>query len=164
MRAMHVVQNNSSADITSLMRPGGHHQNPGEVLSDPSLASHEKRATLSAWASDLYAVESSPWMRDVPGVRITLRLSDILAALRALDGDDDPPPRGVAALRPASGARFEEFRNRSSIRTANASSADRKGKSRARTGAACEQLFMLGMPAFRSYGARRWHSRKLKSE
>lgn len=99
MNAMHIVRNNFPADFTSLLRTGGHHQNPGEVLKDPALATHEKRVILSAWASDLYAVESCPWLRDVPGIRTTLRLSDILAALRALDGDD-PPPRGGAAMRP----------------------------------------------------------------
>lgn len=97
--AMHVVPNNFPADLTSLMRPGNHHQSPDEVVRDPSLATHEKRVILSAWASDLYAVESCPWLRDIPGVRTTLRLGDILAALRALDGDD-PPPRGAAAMRP----------------------------------------------------------------
>jgi hypothetical protein len=50
---------------------------------------------LSSWASDFYAVESCPWLREVPGVGKTLRLSDILAALRALDDDDEPPPGGA---------------------------------------------------------------------
>ena len=47
-----------------------------------------------------YAVESCPWLRDVPGVLGTMRLSDILAALRALDDDGHPPPKGGAAARP----------------------------------------------------------------
>jgi hypothetical protein len=89
---------NSAPDFAALLQPAVHHQNAEAVLNDPDLERSEKRAILSSWASDLFAVESCPWLRDVPGVKDTLRLSDILAALRALD-DDDPPPRGGAAMR-----------------------------------------------------------------
>jgi hypothetical protein len=41
----------------------------------------------------MFAVESCPALREIPGMGHTLRLADILAALRQLDGEDDDPPR-----------------------------------------------------------------------
>jgi hypothetical protein len=96
---MQVFENNKP-DFASLLQPALHHQSPSAVLDDTDLEPFEKRAILSSWASDLYAVESYPWLRDVPGVQGMLRLSDILAALRTLDDEDDPPPRGGASRRP----------------------------------------------------------------
>jgi hypothetical protein len=83
-------------------RPDAHHRSVPAVLKDPMLSSDEKRAILSAWASDMYAVESSPMLRMIPGHTTSLRLSEILSALRGLD-DDDPPPRGGAAKRMPAG-------------------------------------------------------------
>ncbi|OPH81454.1 hypothetical protein [Nitrobacter vulgaris] len=83
-------------------RPDAHHRSVQAVLKDPQLSSDEKRAILSAWASDMYAVESSPMLRMVPGHTTPLRLNEILGALRGLD-DDDPPPRGGAAMRMPAG-------------------------------------------------------------
>jgi hypothetical protein len=83
-------------------RPDAHHRSVPAVLEDPRISSDGKRAILSAWASDMYAVESSPMLRMVPGHTTPLRLSEILSALRGLD-DDDPPPRGGAAKRMAAG-------------------------------------------------------------
>jgi hypothetical protein len=102
---MQVAQNNNRKDLASLLQPAVHHQTPAAVLNDPDPANYEKRMILSSWASDLYAVESCPWLRDVPGVKATLRLNDIFAALRALD-DDEPPPPGGAPMRIA-GSRQE---------------------------------------------------------
>ena len=48
-------------------RPDAHHRSVPAVLKDPRLSSDEKRAILSAWASDMYEVESSPMLRMVPG-------------------------------------------------------------------------------------------------
>jgi hypothetical protein len=42
-------------------------------------------------------VESCPGLRAIPGLKGTVRLEDILAALRALD--DEPPPRGGVSAR-----------------------------------------------------------------
>lgn len=96
---MHADQNRAATpDFASLLQPLTHHQNPAAVLADPELESYEKRAILSSWASDFYAVESTPWLRKVRGLHNEIRLSDILSALRALD-DDDPPPRGGKAMR-----------------------------------------------------------------
>ena len=78
--------------------PDTHHRSVQAVLRDAKLSSDEKRVILSAWASDMYAVESSPTLRMIPGHAAPLRLSEIIGALRDLD-DDDPPPRGGAAAR-----------------------------------------------------------------
>lgn len=83
---------------TPQFRPDAHHRSVQAVLQDRKLSIDEKRAILSAWASDMYAVESAPALRMVPGHSAPLRLSEILEALRGLD-DDDPPPRGGAASR-----------------------------------------------------------------
>jgi hypothetical protein len=80
--------------------PVSHYESPAAVLADAHLSSAEKRLILSGWASDMYAVEARPDLRDVPGIPRALRLADILAALRQLDHEDQPPrPRGGAAMR-----------------------------------------------------------------
>ncbi|EAQ36910.1 hypothetical protein NB311A_07168 [Nitrobacter sp. Nb-311A] len=88
--------------VSVQFRPDAHHRSVQTVLKDPKLSSDEKRAILSAWASDMYAVESSPMLRMIPGHTTPLRLSEILSALRGLD-DDDPPPRGGTAKRISAG-------------------------------------------------------------
>ena len=77
--------------------PAHHYQTIEAVLSDASLDVQQKRAILSSWASDLWAIESCPWLRQVPGVKSPLRVSDIFAALRSLD--DDPPRGGGSIVR-----------------------------------------------------------------
>ena len=83
----------------ALFHPPAHYDSPDDVLNDRRLSDAEKRIVLSSWASDIYAVESCPALRDVPGIGHTIRLADILFALRRLDGEADPPPRGGAAIR-----------------------------------------------------------------
>jgi hypothetical protein len=78
--------------------PAARYNDPGDVLRDAVLSAAAKRAILSSWASDMFAVESNPALRKVPGIARPMRLSDILSALRALDGDDGPPPRGGAVM------------------------------------------------------------------
>jgi len=80
--------------------PVSHYESPAAVLADPKLSAPEKRLILSSWASDMYAVESQPALRAIPGLARPVRLADILGALRQLDQDDQPPrPRGGAAMR-----------------------------------------------------------------
>ncbi|MDH2352326.1 hypothetical protein QCM80_16950 [Bradyrhizobium sp. SSUT112] len=85
--------------LNPLFHPAAHYASPSAVLDDRSLSTPEKRIILSSWASDMYAVESHPALREIPGLDHTIRLADILAALRRLDDDDDPPPRGGASMR-----------------------------------------------------------------
>jgi len=77
----------STADF-ALFHPAAHYDSPQEVLSDRQLSDAEKRVILSSWASDMFAVEACPTLRDIPGMDHPLRLADILAALRQLDGDE----------------------------------------------------------------------------
>ncbi|WP_342709752.1 hypothetical protein AAFG13_35675 [Bradyrhizobium sp. B124] len=92
--------NTNTGDLNLLFHPAAHYAFPGDVLSDNRLSVPEKRIILSSWASDMYAVESCPALREIPGIGHTIRLADILAALRKLDGDDDDPPRpGGLAMR-----------------------------------------------------------------
>jgi hypothetical protein len=83
----------------AIFHPAAHYDTPADVLNDNKLSIPEKRIILSSWASDIYAVESCPGLRDIPGIGHHIRLADILSALRQLDGDDDPPPRGGLAMR-----------------------------------------------------------------
>ncbi|MGJ4891154.1 hypothetical protein ACQR1Y_23375 [Bradyrhizobium sp. HKCCYLRH3099] len=80
--------------------PASHYESPADLINDVKLSRAEKRLILSSWASDMYAVESQPGLRKIPGLVHPLRLSDILGALRQLDREDQPPrPRGGAAMR-----------------------------------------------------------------
>ena len=77
---------------------------PHDVLRDQALTLAQKRALLSAWASDAHAVPSLPALRHYPGTPFPVTLSSILDALRMLDrlegaADPDPPPRPAAAKR-----------------------------------------------------------------
>jgi hypothetical protein len=86
-------------NVKPFFHPISHYDSPDDVLSDARLSTDEKRVILSSWASDMYVVESHPALREVPGIPNRLRLDDILAALKQLDDDNDPPPRGGLAMR-----------------------------------------------------------------
>ena len=73
---------------------------PSEVLASDVLSTSEKRCVLAAWASDAFAVEGCPWLRQLTGGADPVPVGDILAALRRLDQDDDPHPGGAGALHP----------------------------------------------------------------
>jgi hypothetical protein len=80
-------------------RPVSHYDSPEAILHDGKLSSAEKRAILSSWASDMYALETQPALRAIPGIPHKLHLDEILAAMRKLDDENDPPPRGGAIMR-----------------------------------------------------------------
>ncbi|HEX2511638.1 MAG TPA: hypothetical protein VHK44_03475 [Xanthobacteraceae bacterium] len=79
-------------EIQALLHPSAAFEHPRDVLKDPDLTTYEKRAILSAWASDACAVESAPALRRPPGFKAAVCFDDIIDALRSLD-DDPPPPR-----------------------------------------------------------------------
>lgn len=85
--------NTITGNLDPLFHPAAHYASPDDVLNDGDLSVPEKRIILSSWASDMFAVESCPALREIPGMGHTLRLADILAALQRLDGEDDDPPR-----------------------------------------------------------------------
>ena len=80
-----------SSDIEALLHPSKAFAHPRDVVNDPDLTTYEKRAILSAWASDACAVESSPAIRRPRGAKGPVTFDDILDALKSLD--EDPPPR-----------------------------------------------------------------------
>jgi hypothetical protein len=91
--------NTTTAIDLRIFYPAAHYTSPDDVLNDLALSVAEKRIILSSWASDMFTVESCPALREVPGIDHSIRLVDILSALRQLDSEDDPPPRGGAAMR-----------------------------------------------------------------
>jgi hypothetical protein len=86
-------------NVEPLFHPVSHYDSPDDVLNDARLSTDEKRVILSSWASDMYVVESQPGLREIPGIPHRLRVNDILAALKQLDDENDPPPRGGLAMR-----------------------------------------------------------------
>jgi hypothetical protein len=91
--------NRTANNVGPFFHPVSHYNSPDDVLNDVKLSTDEKRVTLSSWASDMYVVESHPALREVPGIPHPLHLHDILGALKQLDDEDDPPPRGGLAMR-----------------------------------------------------------------
>ncbi|MBR0777899.1 hypothetical protein JQ543_05735 [Bradyrhizobium diazoefficiens] len=91
--------NTDSGNLNPLFHPAAHYSSPDDILNDRELTPPEKRIILSSWASDMFAVESCPALREIPGMGHAIRLADILAALRKLDGDDDPPRGGGVPMR-----------------------------------------------------------------
>ena len=71
---------------------------PEDVLRDPRLGTAEKREILARWASDTHAVESAPALRRLDDGAI-VGVDDVLAALRALDSEDDRPRAGAPVVK-----------------------------------------------------------------
>jgi len=86
-------------NVEAFFHPVSHYESPDDVLNDARLSTNEKRVILSSWASDMYVVESHPTLREVPGILHRLCLDEILSALKQLDDENDPPPRGGLAMR-----------------------------------------------------------------
>ena len=72
-------------DLVALLNPAEYFSSPRQVLKAPTLSPQEKRAILASWASDQYAVESVPALRELPGSHALVSVQDILAALKQLD-------------------------------------------------------------------------------
>lgn len=86
----------------NLNRPFWSFNYPHQVVSDAELGPEEKRAILSAWASDEHAVESLPTLRHLPGTPFPVTFTSIMAAMVALEkitgadcGDPSLPPAPV---------------------------------------------------------------------
>jgi hypothetical protein len=71
-------------DLESLLHPCWAFEHPKKVVEDPDLTLGEKRAILSAWASDACAVEVAPQMRRNAAGELA-SWDDIIDALRLLD-------------------------------------------------------------------------------
>ncbi len=89
----------SMNDIHANFLLAGTFMHPREVRATPFLNTMQKRCVLAAWASDAFAVEGKPWLRQIPGSNETVRIGDILAALRSLDQDDTHPQPKMSQMR-----------------------------------------------------------------
>jgi hypothetical protein len=58
---------------------------PIDVVRAPSLSVDDKRAILAAWASDFYAVDSKPALRQIPGTPEPVPIDEVQSALKELD-------------------------------------------------------------------------------
>jgi hypothetical protein len=86
-------------EIDRLLHPGRLYERPADVLMDPALTHSERRAILSAWASDACAVDSAPALRHAPFAAEPVTFDEIMDALVALDRPWSPQPGKVWSRR-----------------------------------------------------------------
>ncbi|WP_342739497.1 hypothetical protein [Bradyrhizobium sp. B117] len=77
----------NAGNLNSLFHPAAHYASPQDVLNDPGLAAPEKRSSYRPGRP--ICSQSSPALRKVLGMSRAIRLADILAALRRVDGGSD---------------------------------------------------------------------------
>lgn len=77
--------NDTMAMGPAVLVPGLRLCRPIDVVGAPSLSVDDRRAILAAWASDLYAVDSQPSLRHLPGTPSPVSIDEVQAALRELD-------------------------------------------------------------------------------
>jgi hypothetical protein len=75
----------SDREIDQLLHPSRFYTRPSDVLADHLLTVEERRAILSSWASDAYAVESNPALRQPPHASEPVTFDEIMDALLQLD-------------------------------------------------------------------------------
>ena len=102
-------------ELDRVLNPAAVFNHPRDVLADPDLTRQEKRAILSAWASDACAVDSAPGLRQPPGARAPVTFDDIIDALRSLDDDPPPSPGGVPKRLRMRWRRRDRWRSGSSL-------------------------------------------------
>ncbi len=78
------------ADIAVSMGPvvllrGSRLQRPSDVVETSALLVDDKRTILAAWASDLYALNLKPVLRQLPGTPEPVSIDDVREALVELD-------------------------------------------------------------------------------
>jgi hypothetical protein len=74
-----------------MSQPFSRYVHPFDVAHHPTLEPEVKRSILASWASDHNAVENEPAMRKPPELKEPVPLDDVMAALRSLDGQVEPP-------------------------------------------------------------------------
>ena len=87
-------------ELDQIINPAAVFDHPKDVVSDPDLTKQEKRAILSAWASDACAVQCLPGMRQLPDAKAPVGFDEIIDALKSLDDDPEPPRPGGIPMRP----------------------------------------------------------------
>ena len=88
MRSAENFSTSLPGEIDDLLHTGRQYDRPADVLADAGLTIPERRAILSAWASDAYAVVSAPPLRRAPFATRTVSFDEIMDALRELDRID----------------------------------------------------------------------------
>ncbi|MBP2562142.1 hypothetical protein J2T08_001793 [Neorhizobium galegae] len=58
---------------------------PIQVVRASALSLDDKRTILAAWASDFYAVDSKPALRQLPGTPEPVSIDEVQSALKELD-------------------------------------------------------------------------------
>lgn len=82
----HVIREQGlAAALARWLRPAVGFAHPRDVLKDPDLATDEKRAVLSSWASDASAVQDQPTMRWLLGTPEPVPFREVREALERLD-------------------------------------------------------------------------------
>jgi hypothetical protein len=89
--------------LQELLEFGAVFNRPFEVVADPDLTIHEKRAILASWASDACAVEGVPALRKAPGSARSFLIDEILEALAVLDANVFDAPEFARRLRGSGG-------------------------------------------------------------
>jgi hypothetical protein len=84
--------------LERLLRPAVGFHHPRDVLKDPILRLHEKRAILSSWASDACAVPDHPGLRWFIGAEQPVDVDEVLEALVRLDRVESRGRRKAASL------------------------------------------------------------------
>ena len=87
-------------ELDRLLHPGRFYERPADVLVDAALTPSERRAILSAWASDACAVDSAPAMRHAPFASQPVTFDEIMDALVALDRPAAPPMKVWSRQKP----------------------------------------------------------------
>ncbi|MBY4618057.1 MULTISPECIES: hypothetical protein [Rhizobium] len=76
---------NARAMGPAVLLQGMQLQRPIDVVRAPALSVDDKRTILAAWASDFYAIDSKPALRQVPGMPEPISIDEVQSALKELD-------------------------------------------------------------------------------
>ncbi|MBW9089860.1 hypothetical protein JNB91_18765 [Rhizobium wenxiniae] len=76
---------NAAAVGPTILLQGMQIERPLDVVKATGLTVDDKRTILAAWASDYYALDSTPAFRHIPGTPKPVSIDELQAALRALD-------------------------------------------------------------------------------
>jgi len=98
----------AAISVSALLHPAQHFNHPQDVLAAEHIDKEEKRAILASWASDQFAIESMPILRQYPGTERAVSYDEILGALKALDDDRQSSHDPAAALRKPKGSLPQE--------------------------------------------------------
>lgn len=88
MTDVEVSSHSDLREYDEILHPSHKYTRPSDVLADSSLTGEQRRAILSAWASDACAVPSNPILRRPPFAPSPVAFDEIMDALRDLDRID----------------------------------------------------------------------------